>query len=535
MQQTLTLESVLLPHPGMSQVEQAKTLSLRDYQLNMKRDFYGHVRDGAKKVLIVAGTGAGKTELATAIAQDALSKGRRVSFIVHRDNLCRQTIKRFSKYGLNPSAVHPHFPKEYDNPCQVVSIQTMARRPKDLWLLSDIVLYDEAHITSWSTLGKQLIQSNHHAITAGLTATPWRLKKTESMGDLFNELVLAPLPIELMEMGYLVFPRYFGLPGIDTSKVKTSMGDFALDDLAKVTNDPEVVIKAVDNWERLGDNRKTIAFCVNVNHSKMLTNEFVKRGVKCAHVDGTMDTKDREILYDKLASGELTVITSCEALAEGFDVPSIGCVMLCRPTKSRSKYMQQLGRGLRIYPGKLDCIVLDQAGNVSRHGFVEDLTKKDFQLSLSPEHFPGEAPVKECPSCRRLVRIAAMDCPHCGYKFPQKAKLKANDELIELRVKFPTESNLPLKYQQFRVWKREAFEKRIAPGYATVKFKEQFGADQWVPKEVELGALFNGNPTKSQITSFKKYLLTIAQKKSWDDNRIQKEWVKEMGVNSWQR
>lgn len=530
-----TLESVLLPQSGTSQVERANTLKLRDYQLNMKRDFYSHVRDGAKKVLIVAGTGAGKTELATAIAQDALSKGRRVSFIVHRDNLCRQTVKRFSRYGLNPSAVHPDFKKEYDNPCQVVSIQTMARRPKDLWLLSDIVLYDEAHITSWSTLGKQLIQTNHHAITVGLTATPWRLKKTESMGDLFNELVLAPLPIELMSMGYLVFPRYFGLPGIDTSKVKTSMGDFALDDLAKVTNDPEVVIKAVDNWERLGDSRKTIAFCVNVNHSKMLTNEFVKRGVKCAHVDGTMDTRDREILYSKLSSGEITVITSCEALAEGFDVPSIGCVMLCRPTKSRSKYLQQLGRGLRISPNKLDCIVLDQAGNVARHGFVEDLTKKDFQLHLSPEHFAGEAPVKECPSCHSLVRIAATECPHCGYKFPVRAKKKANDELIELRVKFPTEANLPLKYQQFRVWKREAFQKRIAPGYALVKYKEQFGSDQWVPKEVELGALFNGNPTKEQTLSFKKYLLTIAQKKDWDDNRIQKEWAKEMGANSWLR
>jgi len=537
MLQALINEPVLLPLMGTQKVEQAVTLQLRDYQLQVKRQVYQSIKEGCKKVLLVATTGSGKTECASAIVQDALMRNRRIAFIVHRDNLVRQTIARFEKYGLNPSAVHPSFPREYDNPCQVVSLQTIARRKSDLWLLNDIVIYDESHITSWSTLGKELILGNHHAVTIGLTATPWRLKKTESMGDLFHSLVLAPLPSQLIEWGYLARPRYFGLPGIDTSQVKTQMGDFSLEDLGKVTNDPEVVKKAVENWERLGENRKTIAFCVNVNHSKMLTQEFLSRGIKAAHVDGTMSTNERETIYNQLKSGEILAVTSCEALAEGFDVPDIGCVLLCRPTKSRSKYFQQLGRGLRIAPGKEDCIILDQAGNVTRpgFGFVEDLTARDFALHVSSDSSPGEPPVKECPSCHALIHISIMDCPHCGHKFPKPKREKADGELIELRVKFPNEKNLPVQYQDYRIWKREAYSKRIAPGYAMVKFKEKYGKDEWIPKEVELGALFNGNPSTYQVEAFKKYLTRTADKKGWDDKKVMIEWAKEMGDEKWKR
>lgn len=221
-------------------------------------------------------------------------------------------------------------------------------------------------------------------------------------------------------------------------------------------------------------------------------------------------------------------------MAEGFDVPSIGTILLARPTKSRAKYFQQLGRGLRIFPDKKDCIVLDQAGNVSRHGFVEDLTAKDFALKLSAEASKGEPPVKECPECQSLIYISIMEC-ECGYKFPPPKKEKADGELIELRVKFPNEKDLPTKYQDYRIWKREAFQKRIAPGFAMVKFKEKYGATEWVPREVELGALFDGNPSTYQLEAFKKYLIRTGAKKEWDDKKIMLEWAKEMGDAKWAR
>lgn len=513
-------------------------LQLREYQLQVKRDLYSRIKEGNRKVLIVAGTGSGKTETAAAIVQDALSKGRKVAFIVHRDNLARQTIARFEKYGLNPSAVHPDFPKKYDNPCQVVSIQTLARRKDAIDLLSDITIYDEAHLTAWTTLGKQLLINNYSKIAIGLTATPWRLSRKEEMGDLFSGLVLAPLPHELIKKGFLVTPRYFGLDGIDTKDVKTSMGDFSIEDLGVLTDDPKVVELAVDEWQRLGSNRKTICFCVNVKHSKMLTREFNKRGIPAAHIDGTMDAKsEREPIYQDLKDGRILVVTSCEALAEGFDCPDIGVAVLCRPTKSKAKYVQQLGRTLRQFPDKKDAIILDQAGNVTRHGFVEDFTEKDFQLTQSTDGEKGDAPVKECPECNGLVRISLMVCDcilpsghECEYEFPVKDKIKQTTNLVELKVTTVEESALTDDLIEYRQWKREAFHKRISPMFATAKYKERYG-DKWPSRNADLGAVFNGQATIGQKKAFLNYLQKIADKKEWDSDRINKEWKKEFGVS----
>jgi superfamily II DNA or RNA helicase len=510
-------------------------LQLRDYQLKVKRDLYERIKDGYSKILLVASTGSGKTELATAITQDALSKGRRVAFVVHRDNLVRQTMARFQKYGLTPAAVKAGFTPDYDNPCQVVSLQTIARRKGALHTLEDIAIYDEAHLTAWSTLGKDLITNDAHRLTLGLTATPWRLSKREAMGDLFSEMVCAPLPAELIERGFLVPARYFGLEGIDTSEVRTTAGDFNMGDLGVLTNDPEVVKVAVDEWLRLAEGRKTIVFCVNVTHSQAIAREFNRRGIPAAHVDGTMDAvSEREPIYQKLKDGALTVISSCEALAEGFDVPDIGCAMLCRPTKSRAKYVQQIGRALRIFPGKTDAIILDQAGNVPRHGFVEDLSKSDFRLSLSTDAPRGEAPVKECKDhgkfkgCGALVRISARECPECGNPFPIKEREKAVGKLIELRPNLPDESTLPKRHQQYRQWRLEAYKKGIAPGYAMAKYRDMY--EDWPPSHLNLGAVFKGKNDPKTQKHYLNYLSGIASKKGWDIKKIGQEFSKEFGL-----
>jgi superfamily II DNA or RNA helicase len=491
-------------------------------------DYYGFTIDGNHRFLLGDFTVTHNTETAVSIVEDALSKGRRVAFVVHRDNLVRQTLARFQKYGLNPSAVKAGFKPDYDNPCQVVSLQTVVRRKNALHTLEDIAIYDEAHITAWSTLGKDLITNNAHRLTIGLTATPWRLSKREEMGDLFSEVVCAPLPAQLIEKGFLVPPRYFGLDGIDTSEVRTTAGDFNLGDLGVLTNDPEVVQTAVREWLRLAENRKTIVFCVNVAHSQAIAREFNRQGIPAAHVDGTMDSvKECQPLYDKLAKGKIKVISSCEKLSEGFDVPDIGCAMLCRPTKSRAKYVQQIGRALRIFPGKKDAIILDQAGNVPRHGFVEDLTKADFRLYLSTDAPKGEPPVKECECCHALVRISARECPECGNPFPIKEREKAVGQLTELRQPILVESELPYRHQQYRQWRWEAYKKGIAPGYAMAKYREIY--DDWPPNNLSLGAVFKGKNDDKTQKHFLNYLERIAIKKSWDKKKITQEFTREFG------
>lgn len=527
--------------------KEVKQLQLFPHQIQAKKDTYSLIKEGIKKILIVSATGSGKTETACGIVQDALSKGRKIAFVVHRDNLARQTMARFEKYGLEPSAVHPDFPKQYDNPLQVVSIQTLSRRPDALHLLNDLTIYDEAHLTAWTTLGKKLLIENHSSFAIGLTATPWRLSKREEMGDLFSGLVLAPLPYQLINDGFLVPPRYFGLDGIDTKDVNPSMGDFSLEDLGVLTNDPNVVKLAVNEWERLAEKRKTIAFTVNIAHSKALADEFNKRGIPAVAIYGKSKDGDGltpqqcEFHFNQLREGKITVITSCEKLAEGFDVPDIGVAMLCRPTKSKAKYVQQLGRALRIFPDKKDAIILDQAGNVTRHGFIEDFTKDDFQLTQSTDGEKGVMPTKECPCCGNEVRISLMICNGiikdkngqlvtCGYEFPVKEKIQQTSQLVELKVTFPEEKTLSQDLIEYRQWKREAWERRWNPRFAIVKYKERYG--RWPAREGDLGAIFNGKATDGQKKAFREYLEKIALKKGWDENEIEKEWKKEFGVTS---
>ena len=128
--------------------------------------------------MIIAATGSGKTELASSVISDALSRGRKIAFIVHRDNLVRQTLARFEKYDLNPAAIKSGFPEDLKNPVQVVSIQTLHRRPHAISALEDIVIWDEAHLTPWTSFSKdKVLNSNIGNIHIGLTASSWRLSK----------------------------------------------------------------------------------------------------------------------------------------------------------------------------------------------------------------------------------------------------------------------------------------------------------------------------------------------------------------------
>lgn len=501
-------------------------LKLRDYQQQVKRDVYNAIRNGKNKILLCAGTGAGKTECATSIVQDILSRDRRVAFLVHRDNLVRQTVARFEKYGLNPSVVAGGHPCDESNPCQVVSMQTLERRKSALNLVDDVAIYDECHLTAWRKKGRELITNNHHQITIGLTATPWRLSKREEMGDLFHELVLAPMPSQLMEMGFLVRPRYFGLSGADLNGIKTVAGDFAQEELSVLCNDNSVVNKAVTEWQRLANGLQTIVFCVDVNHAQHMTEAFRNADVKAEYVSGDMCPKNiREPIYKALAAKEIQVLCAVNCLSEGFDVPNIECVILARPTKSKAIFVQQLGRGLRIADGKEMCLVLDQAGNTQRHGFIEDLTPSDFALIQSEQTEKGDPPVKECPKCGCLHRTFDPECPECGYVYPKKAKIKNQSNLVELRT---ITNDLPLVGQLYREWKKEAFLKKIAPGYAMAKFKE-LHPNEWPNTQWSLGAVFDGDRSMASMNRYLEYLSNIAVKKDKDDRWLMREFKAEFG------
>jgi superfamily II DNA or RNA helicase len=479
-------------HLGIAKKPQ-KEFKPREYQTEFIKSLYRLFNQGIKKVLGVAPTGAGKTFIASLIIKDAVSRGRSVLFLIHRDVLAEQTAETLRAIGVDCGFIMGSKKANPDAKVQVASYQTLARRDIPDF---DLIFYDEAHLTAFSTVGKKLLQRDCWHV--GLTATPWRLKKTEGMGDLFESLIHTPLPYQLMEMGYLVKPRYFTLPGADLSGVKITAGDYNTGDLGTVCNQFEVIESLVNNWLNIAQNKRTIVFAVNVDHAKAIADHFNQKGIVAKAVYGDMPLKDREIIYQELRDGKTQIISSCEALAEGFDVPSIECVCLARPTKSKAKYFQQTGRGLRISPNKSECLILDQAGLIKEFGLIEDLTF--VSLINGKEKKPCTT---FCQGCGCGVLPGMKFCPRCA-----EGQLKIKNLPIGEMKELIVASGKKRQYDYYQLRLKRAYYNGHSPGKAYYEYQKHYNEkpnEKWA-----LGAVFGDEPTLENKINYFNYLNRIA-------------------------
>jgi len=344
--------------------------TLRHYQKDSINNIYTQIRAGEKKILLFSPTGSGKTVTATQIIAHAVSRGRRVMMLVHREPLINQTYDKLRNFGIvDCGFIKSGKQENRDSLIQIASVQTLPNRNWWRDFPADLVILDECHITAYASVAQQMMSEIYpQAIYLGLTATPWRLNKHEALGDIFKALVCAPMPYELIEQGYLVKPSYFSITQADLEKVGVvNDGDFDEVELALVFNTGEMIQDAVRHWKRLAYGRRTIAFTVNVAHAQHLYSAFQSAGIPSAYVHGKTPVKTTERIYQQLADAEILVLCSCMKLVEGFDIPSISAVLSCRPTLSKALYHQMMGRGLRLSPetGKTDCVIIDQAGNVT--------------------------------------------------------------------------------------------------------------------------------------------------------------------------
>jgi superfamily II DNA or RNA helicase len=208
-------------------------------------------------------------------------------------------------------------------------------------------------------------------------------------------------------------------------------------------NDEKLIGDFVLHWLRHAERRKTVVYAVDVKHSVHLMQEMQKSGIKAAHIDGNTPQDEREQILEQLRTGEIEVISNCMILVEGYDLPDMGCLGICRPTKSLGLHLQMCGRGLRTAPGKENVIILDHAGNMARHGRPDDeitWTLESDQRAINKKHearlkqFPDN-PWVECKQCGEQ-RMRGEACPNCGYHPmpPARAVDVIDADLIELGV-----------------------------------------------------------------------------------------------------
>ena len=385
-------------------------------------------RDGHKNQLIMAPTGAGKTYLGHRIAHEALVKGRKVVFMCDRTTLINQTSKAADAYGLGAHGIVQanHWRRSTEMPYQIASAQTVARR--GYWPEADVIIIDEAHtqLKAWTEYVNET-----KAAVIGLSATPF----SPGLGKYFTNLINATTMHALTLSGVLVPMRVFTCRRADMAGAAvTSTGEWS--DSAVEERGMEIIGDVVTEWVKLAQNRKTIVFGATIKHCQEMTRQFIDAGVMAAVFTSETTGPEREILLKEYSKPDssLRVLVSVEALAKGFDVPDVGCVVDCRPLrKSLSTAIQMWGRGLRSSPdtGKVDCLLLDHSGNITR--FAEDYStiffdgldaldmgeKLDKKIRKDDEEFEA----KGCPSCG--YKPFSKRCMSCGFEHQAAALIES--------------------------------------------------------------------------------------------------------------
>lgn len=399
-------------------------VTLRGYQNTGVGDIRGSYKSKYNAPLFVLPTGGGKTVVFCHIAQQTSQKKKRVTILVHRVELLRQTSKALTKSGVEHGLINPKYTPNFNAMVQVASVQTLVKR---LHMVQppDLIIVDEAHHAnagSW----KKILQAFPNAKILGVTATPCRGDGrglgVES-GGVFDDLVLGPQISELIELGYLVAPIVYAPPKkLDLSKISIVRGDYDAKQVATVVDKPTITGDAVQHYMRLCHGVPAVVFCVSVQHAEHVADEFRSRGFRAYSVDGSMDDDMRSRIINGLGDGTVDVVTSCDLISEGTDIPSIGCAILLRPTHSTGLYLQQVGRALRPAPGKQHAIILDHVGNVLKHGMPDD--DREWTLEgkkRKPKRGDQEQNinVQQCQNCF-AVHHPSPACPICGFVKPVK-------------------------------------------------------------------------------------------------------------------
>jgi len=351
------------------------------------------------------------------IANEAIQRGKRALFVCDRTTLINQTSETADRYGMTDHGIiqAKHWRRNSSAPFQIASVQTLGKR--GFWPRADVVIIDEAH-----TQYKPWVEFVQHtdAAVIGLSATPF----SAGLGKIFSNLVNAISMHELTVSGVLVPLQIRSCTRTDMTGAATVGGEWT--DKAAEERGMKIIGDVVTEWQKFGEGRKTIVFGSTIAHCEELSNQFNAAGIFSAVFTSHTSASDRKMLLDEYRKEDsaLRILVSVEALAKGFDVPDVGCVVDCRPLrKSLSTAIQMWGRGLRSSPetGKKDCILLDHSGNIVRFmedfvdlyynglGALDDGEKLDKKIRKDDDYES-----KGCPSCGFKPFIKR--CISCGYE-----------------------------------------------------------------------------------------------------------------------
>ncbi|MCW2311466.1 DEAD/DEAH box helicase [Rhodoferax antarcticus] len=418
-------------------------LSLRPYQTAAIAGIYNYFHEKAGNPVVIIPTAGGKSLVMAAFVEGVLKAypDQRILIVTHVRELIEQNHAELKRlWPEAPAGIYSAGLKKREIRSQILfaGIQSIHKRAYDVQQC-DLVLIDEAHLIprSSNTMYRQFLDGlkrlNPLLKVIGLTATPYRLDSGllhEGEGAIFTDIAYEVSVRELIDLGFLssVISKRMATQ-LDVTGVGTRGGEFIAKDLEAAIDQDAITQSAVDEIIAYGRARKSwLIFCAGVDHAYHVRDAVRARGVTCETIVGDTPSSEREAIINAFKAGRIQCLTNANVLTTGFNAPAVDLIAMLRPTKSAGLYVQIVGRGCRLAPGKTDCLVLDFAGNIARHGPIDAIKPK------TPKHGEdGVAPTKTCPDCHSIVHAAVRQCPDCGHMFPEP-QIKIDAKASQLDV-----------------------------------------------------------------------------------------------------
>lgn len=390
-------------------------LQLRQYQNELIVGSRQHFRAGRKRVLIQLATGGGKTAICARMLHNAIDRGKRAWFNVHRRELAKQVSEALTKEGVRHGLIMPGVKVDLSAPVQVCSIPTLVNR-LDRLPPPDLIAFDECHHIAAGNWAK-IATAFPDAYQIGLSATPIRLDGA-GLANYFDAMVCGPSVKWLIANGFLSKYRLLAPDRIDRSSLRKRAGEFVTADAERATQ--AIVGNAVSHYRKHIDGARAIVFAVSIKKSQDTAKLFNDAGIPAMHLDGKASDEIRDGVMADFAAGKIRVVTNVNLFSEGFDCPALDAVIDIAPTMSMAMYRQRVGRMLRPFPGKEYGYYLDCVGNSDP--MVHGPPGADIEWSLTE----GKSEKKKnkvgsprvCSYCWASSPAWATKCKTCKRIFP---------------------------------------------------------------------------------------------------------------------
>lgn len=376
---------------------------LHPYQIKLVNDARKELVAGNKSCLLVSPAGSGKSVVIAEIARLTTLKGGRVMFMVHRQELINQIMESFKANSVDL------------NLCTVMTVGKIRNRLDNL-PRPNLIITDETHHSLAKTY-RDIYDYYANVPRLGFSATPWRLNG-KGLGDVYDAMIEGPDVQWLIDNHYLAPFDYYSVNLIDESKLsKSSTGDYSNKSIDEAVGHT-IYGDVIKTYRDKVDGQQAIVYAHSIAFSKQIAQQFRDAGINAAHCDSKTPQRERDKIMTDFKKRTLKVLSNCDLISEGYNVPDCSCVIMLRPTESLVLFIQQSMRCMRFKPDK-QATIIDHVANYTRFGLPNTphkWTLADREKKKKSTNTTVDTPIKQCAFCFAVIPAQSKSCPLCGHE-----------------------------------------------------------------------------------------------------------------------